>query len=54
MNMQAKYDLHVQAERLAAELAAIEPRRLRLIRLFHRIDETHKLSDMYGLDRPSE
>jgi antitoxin HigA-1 len=26
MNMQAKYDLHVQAERLAAELAAIEPR----------------------------
>jgi addiction module HigA family antidote len=26
MNMQSKYDLHVQAERLAAELAAIEPR----------------------------
>ena len=27
MNMQAKYDLHVQAERLKAELAAIEPLR---------------------------
>jgi proteic killer suppression protein len=26
MNMQSKYDLHVQSERLAAELAAIEPR----------------------------
>ena len=26
MNMQSKYDLHMQAERLAAELAAIEPR----------------------------
>ncbi len=26
MNMQSKYDLHVQAERLAADLAAIEPR----------------------------
>jgi len=26
MNMQSKYDLHVQAERLKAELAAIEPR----------------------------
>jgi hypothetical protein len=26
MNMQSKYDLNVQAERLAAELAAIEPR----------------------------
>jgi antitoxin HigA-1 len=25
MNLQSKYDLHVQAERLAAELAAIEP-----------------------------
>ncbi len=27
MNMQSKYDLHVQAERLAADLAAIEPRK---------------------------
>ena len=26
MNMQSKYDLHVQAGRLAADLAAIEPR----------------------------
>ena len=26
MNMQSKYDLHVQSERLKAELAAIEPR----------------------------
>ena len=26
MNMQSKYDLHVQAERLKAELAAIAPR----------------------------
>jgi addiction module HigA family antidote len=26
MNMQSKYDLHVQAERLKAELDAIEPR----------------------------
>ncbi len=26
MNMQSKYDLHSEAERLAAELAAIEPR----------------------------
>ena len=26
MNMQSKYDLHVQAERLASDLAAIEPR----------------------------
>ena len=26
MNMQSKYDLHVEAERLKAELAAIEPR----------------------------
>ncbi len=26
MNMQSKYDLHVQAERLAGDLAAIEPR----------------------------
>jgi antitoxin HigA-1 len=26
MNMQSKYDLHVEAERLEAELAAIEPR----------------------------
>ena len=26
MNMQSKYDLEVQAERLKAELAAIEPR----------------------------
>lgn len=26
MNMQSKYDLHVQAERLKAELEAIEPR----------------------------
>jgi hypothetical protein len=26
MNMQSKYDLHVQAERLADELDAIEPR----------------------------
>jgi antitoxin HigA-1 len=26
MNMQSQYDLHVQAERLAAELAAIVPR----------------------------
>jgi antitoxin HigA-1 len=26
MNMQAKYDLHVQAERLKAELEAISPR----------------------------
>jgi addiction module HigA family antidote len=26
MNMQPKYDLHVQADRLAANLAAIEPR----------------------------
>ncbi len=26
MNMQSKYDLHVLAERLAADLAAIEPR----------------------------
>ena len=26
MNMQSKYDLHVQADRLAANLAAIEPR----------------------------
>jgi plasmid maintenance system antidote protein VapI len=26
MNMRSKYDLHVQAERLAVELAAIEPR----------------------------
>ena len=26
MNMQAKYDLHAQGERLAAELALIEPR----------------------------
>jgi antitoxin HigA-1 len=26
MNMQSKYDLHVEAERLDAELAAIEPR----------------------------
>ena len=27
MNMQSKYDLHVQAERLAVDLAAIEPRK---------------------------
>jgi antitoxin HigA-1 len=27
-NMQAKYDLHVQGERLKGELAAIEPRRV--------------------------
>ena len=26
MNMQSKYDLHVEAERLEAELAAIQPR----------------------------
>ena len=26
MNMQSKYDLHVEAARLKAELAAIEPR----------------------------
>ena len=26
MNMQSKYDLHVQSERLKAELAAIQPR----------------------------
>lgn len=26
MNMQSKYDLHVQSERLRAKLAAIEPR----------------------------
>jgi antitoxin HigA-1 len=26
MNMQSKYDLHMQAERLKGELAAIEPR----------------------------
>jgi addiction module HigA family antidote len=26
MNMQSKYDLHIEAERLEAELAAIEPR----------------------------
>ena len=26
MTMQSKYDLHVQAERLATDLAAIEPR----------------------------
>jgi antitoxin HigA-1 len=26
MNMQSKYDLHLQSERLRAELAAIEPR----------------------------
>jgi len=26
MNMQSKYDLHIQAERLKAELEAIEPR----------------------------
>jgi addiction module HigA family antidote len=26
MNMQSKYDLHVEAERLKADLAAIEPR----------------------------
>jgi antitoxin HigA-1 len=33
MNMQSKYDLHVQAERLKAELAAIEPRPERMGRL---------------------
>lgn len=27
MNMQSKYDLHLQAERLATDLAAIEPRK---------------------------
>jgi addiction module HigA family antidote len=26
INMQAKYDLHIEAERLAADLAAIAPR----------------------------
>ena len=28
MNMQARYALHVQAERLSAKLAAIEPRKV--------------------------
>jgi addiction module HigA family antidote len=33
MNMQSKYDLHVEAERLEEELAAIEPRSAAVNRL---------------------